>query len=498
MRKGFMRIVEIVIVTMLAFAVLVQFYQIPKQETEWEKLKLSLQANDIILSLDKKGVDWFNYTEVDKVIINSISGNMFYNLKIDNVIKNEINVGCICSVAETAGLSNALKYFDLNRQETEFRVSQISPDSISFSHEYDVIVVFDYNLTENYTQIRHFLDAGKGIVEFRHFDISEIDSVQSDFFGLEWNSSLNPNSNPVEFVSNESYETYYNIYKYFHHIPIFQDNFSSSSGEWSVQTGTWNLQNGNYVGTGTPAIVTTNAQFQNYSLRAMFSSQTARNIMLIVYWQDISNYGAVGIDMDSDTVTVFENISGNPINRGSAPSPIPLNYNNWYSMKIISEGNNVDIYINNSYVISATLSNIPQRIGLGVENGQASFDNVRVTFSENHIFSNILQNEKVGPNPNAKHSKTVLVQQGTNTPSCIINTNIVNGRGRTAWLASGSGINQETGNMLKSLVSWAAGEERYIVKNEVRNAVVAKVYKVYDEDIYQPVEITLSIGSLYS
>jgi hypothetical protein len=236
MRKGFLHIVEIVIVALMAFLVLMQFSYLPKQNADWGSMKLSIQANDILFSLEKKGVDWFNSTQLDHAISSSVSNNTIYNLKIRNVMKPYINVGCICSVAENTSLAGTLKPFEINGQPVSFSVTQINPSSISFSHDYDVIVDFDYNLTNNYTQVRQFLAADKGIVEFRHLDQSEIDSVQTDFFGLTYSLGT-PDGSPVEFRSNQSSEPYFNIYKYFHNIPIFQDNFSSVAGRWSPQTG---------------------------------------------------------------------------------------------------------------------------------------------------------------------------------------------------------------------------------------------------------------------
>ena len=52
--------------------------------------------------------------------------------------------------------------------------------------------------------------------------------------------------------------------------------------------------------------------------------------------------------------------------------------------------------------------------------------------------------------------------------------------------------------MLRTLVVWAAGEENDVVKNDVRNVpVVTSLYRVYDQDMYQPAEIVLTMGNLY-
>ena len=57
---------------------------------------------------------------------------------------------------------------------------------------------------------------------------------------------------------------------------------------------------------------------------------------------------------------------------------------------------------------------------------------------------------------------------------------------------------QDMRNMLRTLVVWAAGEENEVIKGEVKNVpVVASIYKTYDKDMFQPVEIVLTMGNLY-
>ena len=499
MRKGFLHVVEIVIVALMAFLVILQFSYVPKQNTDWAGMKLSTQANDILFSLNKKGVDWFNSTEVDKAISSFISNNTIYSLKIRNVMKPSIKVGCICSAAEATSLANALRPFDINSQPVSFSVTQISP--IAFSHEYDVIVINDSGLSSYYNQIRQFLAADKGIVQFRSLDQSEIDSVQTDLFGLKWNNSLgNPDTAPVEFRSNMSSEPYYNIYKYFHNIPVFQDNFTNANA-WSAQTGTWNINSGNYVGSDvSEAITITSLSFQDrYSMRAWIYPES-NHPKLIIYWQDSNDYVSVDFDVAADTITVFENASGVVWNRGSGS--YLLNLNRWYDAKIIPKADgSLKIYVNNSYVFTSQPVTIPAstRIGLSAEAGQSRFDNVRVTFAETHNFSsNLLQNEKVEPADN-NSQKIILLQKSRQLPACIVNSNIADERGRTAWLAyADPSASQEISTMLKTLVVWAAGDENEVVKNEVRNIpVVTSLYRTYDQDMYQPVEIVLTMGNLY-
>ena len=500
MRKGFLHVVEIVIVSLMTFLVILQFSYLPKQNIDWGGMKLSTQANDMLFSLDRKGVDWFNSTGVERAISSFVSNNTIFSLNVRNAMKPQIRVGCICSPAENTSLANALQPFEINGQPVGFSVTRIG--SIAFSHDYDVIVINDSNMAGYYDQIRQFLAAGRGIVEFRHLDQSKMDSVQADFFGLNWNGLLpNPSADPVVFSTDASPE-YSNIYKYFHNIPLYQENFSSITG-WFTQIGSWNLNSQNYVGSSgsNPEAVSYYTRVFNdtYSVRALLKLDTANSrAKIILYRQDANNYVAVELNDNSDRVTAYNNVSGTATSLGFA------NFNpgtgSWHDVKAVPQpGNRLKIYINGSLVLTTTqpaniISNT--RIALGVSGGQARFDNVRVAFAEGHNFSQILQNEKIQPQD---FRDVILLQKGTQLPACVVNSNVADGNGRAAWLAySDPGSSQDMANMLRTLVAWAAGEENEVVKNDVRNLpVVTSLYRTYDQDMYQPVEVVLTMGNLY-
>jgi hypothetical protein len=501
MRKGFLHVVEIVIVGLMTFLVILQFSYLPTQNIDWASMKLSAQANDILFSLDKKDVDWFDPAQVDGAISSFVSNNTVYALTVRNSMKPFIKVGCICSAAETASIAAALQPFSINGQWVSFSVTQPAP--IAFSHEYDVILINDSNMAPYYGQIRQFLDADKGMVEFRHLDLSDIDSVQTDFFGLKWNGSLaNPDDSSLEFRSNLSSDTYFNLYKYFHNIPLYQEDFSSITG-WNTQIGSWNLNSGNYVGTsGTEAVSYYSKAFNDtYSLRALVKLDTASRAKLILYRQTPDTYVAVELDDGSNTVTVYNNVSGTTSDRGSASYPV--NTVSWYDVKAVPQPDSrLMVYINNSLLfITTPLTLTPNtQVGLGARGGIARFDNVRVTFSEGHLFpaSLLAGSEKVQPaddNP----QKVILLQNSRQLPACIVNSNILDDRGRTAWLAYSDPVNNhEVSNMLRTLVVWAAGDENHVIRNEVKNVpVVTSIYKTYSQDMFQPVEIVLTMGNLY-
>ncbi|HJW96589.1 MAG TPA: hypothetical protein VJ485_00325 [archaeon] len=505
MRKGFIHVVEIIIVTVAVFLIIYQVSQIPRQNSDWESMELYTRANDILFSLDSKGVDWFDPAGVDNALHSSFPSNTVYNLRIKNAMKPEIKVGCICNASQLSQVTNALNYFEINGQPVRFTITQIQPASIAFSHEHDVIVAFEQNLDSYSAQISRFLEAGKGIVKVQDIRNSPED-VMNKLFNVDWDGLLPSPSRNVYFYSNESSEPYYNIYKYFHSIPIYQQNFTYASLAAGWPTGgAWSIGGGVYIG-NSPASPSTALYAptlaDRYSFRASFRAGAgyANNVTFVMYYQNAQNNVFVSFDFGSpDRVTAWENITGTQNFRGKNSS-YTLSPGTMYDVKVVPlQNGRLNVYVNGSMILTTNPVTIPPastQIGFQIKNGQASFDNVAVTFADNHTFSQNLLDSNEKTLPNTGGTKPVL---NNSASACIAYANIVNGNGRTAWLTNYNDMaDQDMRNMLRTLVVWAAGEENEVIKGEVKNVpVVASIYKTYDKDMFQPVEIVLTMGNLY-
>ncbi len=193
--KGFWHVVEAGIVAVVAFLVLMQFYSIPDIKTDWGKTRLVVQSRDILYSLDRSGINWFNASEVSERLRFAFNNsNVVYDLKIENAVRSDIKVACFCNDSEYAFISSALRPFVLNGRDIDFTVIKQEPSNVIFSELYDVIVLFDSPLKGYYSSMMSFLSSDKGIMLIR--DLREEDfSEQSDgkelkgIFGLEWSSS---------------------------------------------------------------------------------------------------------------------------------------------------------------------------------------------------------------------------------------------------------------------------------------------------------------------
>jgi hypothetical protein len=227
MKKGFFHILEIVIVTLVMFVVVFQFSAIPSVESDWSRAKLSLKAWDVIQTLNRMGTDWLDPVNVSESITSAInSTNIRYNVYAD-LPKSLVQVGCFrCTAGEISRVQSLIHDFDINDVGVTF-----GPviNTTTFSVLTDVTVVFDANLTDYEADIVSYLGSGRGVVQMRHLDRSEIDGdpVQSRIFGLSWDDTLpsktNDNINFPYYLDQGS--RYYPIKSYFYHIQNSSGDF---------------------------------------------------------------------------------------------------------------------------------------------------------------------------------------------------------------------------------------------------------------------------------
>ncbi len=229
--KGFMHIVEIIIVLLAMFVIVVQFVNTPGIDTDWSGVSLSTKVNDMLHSLEAAGIDWFNGDEVSAAINSTLNmSNIVYSVKLRNVIKPGIRVGCVCfNDGEYGQVSGTLQNpaFSINGQDPGFTVENITTDDLPF--DYDVIVVMDRNIS--YTNAYKYLADGGGLVEVRDLNLQlagpgenfgDMGYVHQRLFGIAFSSSMpSPSEAEIAFNAQAGYpnSTYYNIYKYFYHIP---------------------------------------------------------------------------------------------------------------------------------------------------------------------------------------------------------------------------------------------------------------------------------------
>ena len=96
-------------------------------------------------------------------------------------------------------------------------------------------------------------------------------------------------------------------------------------------------------------------------------------------------------------------------------------------------------------------------------------------------------------------NRVILMQANSGVPACIANRGMVDGLGRTAWISAPEGaLESNTKTMIKSLVCWAAGDMYSVIKNDIiTDQVRTTMYKILDKDMFQPLEVVLTLGYAY-
>ncbi|MBL7206292.1 MAG: hypothetical protein ISS36_01695 [Candidatus Aenigmarchaeota archaeon] len=83
--KGFMHIVEIIVIVLVATILLLQLSHIPASESQWDRTKLQFHAEDMLFILNEKGYldsPELYIEEIKVVLDNYLSKNTIYKLEM--------------------------------------------------------------------------------------------------------------------------------------------------------------------------------------------------------------------------------------------------------------------------------------------------------------------------------------------------------------------------------------------------------------------------------
>ncbi len=252
MRKGFFHIVEVVIVAMLVFIVLMQFYAVPKAEHPWETTKLTVLTQDILYSLDADGVVWTDKAQVSAALGKLVPETLSYSVAVKADVKPRIRVGCVCGDAQFAVLRDqVLGDFTLNGilRDVTLDSAPIAASALDLSEggaqsDRDIIVFFgtpDLSSAQ-IDGMYDFLGKGGGIVQVADLTEPEVGIPwHQELFNLAWVDSFRPASPKAIFTYFDPSEKRYAVQKIFRYahtpFPAFTafDNFGSvADGENKV------------------------------------------------------------------------------------------------------------------------------------------------------------------------------------------------------------------------------------------------------------------------
>jgi hypothetical protein len=511
--KGFMHIVEILMVVVLLFLVFAQFAAIPDISGDWPETKLSLMAYDILTTFEKKDVSWFNQSSLAKEFNNTLPANVIYSVTLQNVLKPKIKIGCLCTGSEYAIVKNILTPDSLviNGLNTSFELVQIGSVNELFSLDFDVALVYghhqDYEgLAGNPMPLRRFLDYDKGVVEI--IDQPKIDALQQNYFGLSTSSTMSNSSwmvfsSPSEINGRDTNK----IYDYFNHIPMFSDSFESADqwfgGSMSSQGNpppSISLTDNNCVSDHESAVTRFYNTFRTGEIDFDVRLSTGASLLLgfgrssdYEYFAMLSSNQSGGYDAFLRKAP-YQSIGSN-VSHLTAPGI-------WHHIKIVVKMNELALYNDGQKVaIGQAAGLLYSSIILINKCGEALVDNVRITQTQPKEFENFLNGENT-TQFTGNLNKILLLQKGTSLPACVINYNIYTseeriGNGRTAWLSEAASVSDDYRTLVKALLAWAAGDEYQVIKADIKKPISAYIYKPLNKDMMQNMKIVIQLGYLY-
>jgi len=227
--RGFMHVIEIVIISLLVIVVISQFFRNAPSQSAWERAQLKALSEDILHSMKATGVKWTETSSVEGQLARLLgTTNIIYEMEIQNLAPPSLWVGCLCTGSEFSAYSAMLADhpFMLNGMEYKISLERVDQEHPDFPLVYDVIVIgSEPDVLEGYQNLmQKYLSTGRGIIELRHMDrtLLNMDDAQLNVFGIEPDSdqTQNPGTPTHKIAFNVTPESrYYNILKYFLAIP---------------------------------------------------------------------------------------------------------------------------------------------------------------------------------------------------------------------------------------------------------------------------------------
>ena len=237
MRKGILHIVESLIVILLVFVILSQFYSIPRPQHAWSESKLRIMAQDLLYVLEESGVDWYSASDIENKL-SGIPPTIGYSVVTKSQIPPVINVSCVCDGAEYVEINNALQDISINNRIRIFNVDQTNPLDFDLDGphlgEYDVILFYDFpsiNAAEE-QNLTEYLKQGKGIVEYSALTQAQVNQAwHQGIFGFEWTTSTRPGSADAVFQTAAPPSRIYDIKKLYSVIngATYLNNFGTET-----------------------------------------------------------------------------------------------------------------------------------------------------------------------------------------------------------------------------------------------------------------------------
>lgn len=247
--KGFVHIVEAILVIIILFVVFSILFPGFTYKSRWSEALYMSEARDLIITSDRTEKLYnFSFDSkklqnfLDTLIPTNETGIISWS-EIEGTIKNRIIIACNCTDEQMEKLRSWLDGLKINDRDIEFIILYTDIDVINQPPIIgsDVLLIWGYeDLTDYENQLKYYLKGENGVVEIMDLNKSVLDDVQRKIFGIgeaitDDTTRLSDydifRESPCDGKPCNTSDIIYQTWKYFYHIPIPLFTLSLPSGE---------------------------------------------------------------------------------------------------------------------------------------------------------------------------------------------------------------------------------------------------------------------------
>ncbi len=259
--KGFIRILEAIIASLLLLALLAYFFEPVVKYSKWPDVSESIKAEDALVALYKSGklADYVSYSSIgelenDKIALTNnlskmLSKTIAFSVEVNGRPNPIIYIGCNCTATEINELNNILnpETFIYKNRLIDIRIKPVAINEINNMYpKPNILFLFDY---ENLSQEQYkyhaekFLDSGGTIFMLADLTASQVnDGFLNETFGLNWKNGASSTTGSF-YSAGDVNKTSYRIANY----------YANTSG--SSKSDPFNLFNANNISVDNRTIV---------------------------------------------------------------------------------------------------------------------------------------------------------------------------------------------------------------------------------------------------
>ena len=219
--KGQISVIEVGISLSLLLLFVYLIFSFQTYESKWADARILLEERDLILSLDRAN-KLYTYTfDSSKLneFVKKITKGLTAQITFENAYKPILRIACNCSKERIDELNNLTGRIVVNGRNLNLVFVETTLEDIVPS---DLLLIWsNKTLDPYYTNLKNYLKKA-GIIEVADFYSDSIndDRVQTQIFGLQFNSLTSTNTLKANFSRNPSTieDEIYPLYKHFYHL----------------------------------------------------------------------------------------------------------------------------------------------------------------------------------------------------------------------------------------------------------------------------------------